>query len=244
MSRNEEEIYVPGRKTIDEVFDKSTLEVLYDLMNKDYVEYVDYPISTGKEAKVFRAVSPEGELLAIKIMRLSTSIFKEYRKYIEGDYRFKRVGRGRNLVYNWTRKEFSNLKRMHEHSMNVPEPVTFSKNVLIMKLLEHQGVAAPLLKDVHLELDEMKDIYDIVLENYRISVKKAKMIHGDLSEYNILYSEGVPYLIDVSQSVPTSHPMADELFLRDVSNLSRYFSKYGLETTEDIIIKTIMEEES
>ncbi|MFO8110536.1 MAG: serine protein kinase RIO [Thermoplasmata archaeon] len=238
--RLDDDIFVPDRKTIDEVFDKSTLDVLYDLMAHDHIAYVDYPISTGKEAKVFRALAPDDTPLAVKIMRLSTSVFKEYRKYIEGDYRFKKVGKGRRLIYMWTKKEYSNLKRMHKASIKVPEPITFSKNVLVMRLIEDQGVAAPMLKDVKLSSHDLSYIYEEILKDYKSMVNDVQLIHGDLSEYNILLSQGVPYLIDVSQSVPTSHPMADELFMRDVNNIERYFKKCGIETSEDIIMETIM----
>ncbi len=240
MERSDD-IFVPGRKTIDEVFDKSTLEVLYELMKHGHIQSMDYPISTGKEAKVFRALSPDDTPLAVKIMRMNTSIFKEYRKYIEGDYRFKRVGKGRKLIYTWAKKEFSNLKRMYEAIINVPMPITFSNNILVMELVEHQGGPAPMLKDVKLNEEEMEEVYNSIIGDYHKMVNEIKLIHGDLSEYNILYSDGDAYIIDVSQSVPTSHPRADELFQRDVSNLARYFQKSGVETSEDIIIGTIME---
>lgn len=236
-------IYVPDRKTIDEVFDKSTLDVLYELMSHDHIAYVDYPISSGKEAKVFRAEAPDGTLLAVKIMRLSTAVFREYKKYIEGDHRFKRVGKGRRLIYNWTKKEFSNLKKMHEVAIKVPAPVVFSKNILVMELVENSGLPAPMLKDLQLSLDEMQHIYECVLRDYRTMVKETQLVHGDLSEYNILYSEGEPYMIDVSQSLPTSHHLADELFLRDVSNMTRYFKRCGVETSEEIMIEYITEKE-
>ncbi len=239
----DERIKIPGRKTIDEVFDESTLKMLYRLMTQDVFEYIDYPISTGKEAKVFRGVTSEGETVAIKIMRVNTSIFKDYRQYIEGDYRFKKVGRGRKLIFTWTRKEFSNLKRMHEGGLKVPRPITFAKNVLVMECLESQGQIAPMLKDFKLDTDEMQEIHDILVEYLFTLIREVKLVHGDLSEYNILMVEGDPYMIDVSQAVPLTHPMAQDLFERDVDNMVRFFTANGVETTREFIIDKIRMDE-
>ena len=237
--QNEDFIHIPGRKTIDEVFDESTLKILYQLMTQDVFEYIDYPISTGKEAKVFRGVTKEGASVAIKIMRINTAVFKDYRQYIEGDYRFKKVGRGRKMVFTWTRKEFSNLKRMHEGGIRVPEPIVFSKNVLVMECLENQGQIAPMLKNCKLDKEAMQVIHDEIIQYMVKLIREVKLVHGDLSEYNILLSNGQPYMIDVSQAVPLTHPLAQDLFERDVDNIVRFFSNAGIETTRKDIIDTI-----
>jgi RIO kinase 1 len=58
--------------------------------------------------------------------------------------------------------------------------------------------------------------------------RKAEIVHGDLSEYNIMMWKGKPVIFDMSQSVPTSHPMADFLLRRDLANLNRFFSRLGV----------------
>ena len=68
-------------KTLDEVFDKQTLLRLGKLISDHVIEYVDFPISTGKEAIIFRAVTPTKEFIAIKIYRTSTLAFKHITKY-------------------------------------------------------------------------------------------------------------------------------------------------------------------
>ncbi len=239
----DERIHIPGRKTIDEVFDESTLKVLYRLMTQDVFEYIDYPISTGKEAKVFRGMTRDGDAVAIKVMRINTAVFKDYRQYIEGDYRFKKVGRGRKMVFTWTRKEFSNLKRMHEGGLPVPRPINVNKNVIVMECLESQGETAPMLKSLKLEEDLIQEIHDKLVDYLVKLVREVKLVHGDLSEYNILMVEDEPYMIDVSQSVPLTHPLAQDLFERDVDNLVRYFSGLGVETTREFIIDKVRIEE-
>ncbi|MBR2347649.1 MAG: serine protein kinase RIO, partial [Candidatus Methanomethylophilaceae archaeon] len=79
------------RQTDGEVFDKRTLLTIYDFMTSGYVDAVHYPISTGKEGNVFFATDEEGEMMALKIFRTSTSTFKRVAKYVEGDPRFRVV---------------------------------------------------------------------------------------------------------------------------------------------------------
>ncbi len=238
-----EKIQIPGRKTVNEVFDESTLKVLYKLMTHDVFDYIDYPISTGKEAKVFRGVTKEGEILAIKIMRINTAVFRDYRQYIQGDYRFKKVGRGRKMIFTWTKKEFSNLKRMHEGGLRVPEPITFSGNILVMRCMEENEMPAPMLKYCELDNDTMEAVYHHVIEDLVRLIRKVKLVHGDLSEYNILLVNELPYMIDVSQAVPLTHPKAEDLFYRDVDNLVRYFTSKGVETSRETIIDEVRFEE-
>lgn len=231
-----ERIKIPGRKTYDEVFDKSTLKVLYHLMTDKTIDHVDHPISTGKESKVFKAYTPDGERVILKIMRINTATFKEYTKYIEGDYRFKDYGKGRKLIFTWTKKEFSNLKKAYEGGINVPRPIDFSKNVLVMEFLNYDDEPAPMLKDVELSQEDAEILFESIIDIYKKMVSEVELVHGDLSEYNILISEGYPYFIDISQGVPVSHPRAIEFLKRDLNNIIRYFKKYGLDIDKEQIV--------
>jgi len=235
----EEKIKIPSRKTYQEVFDHSTLMVLYDLMTHGFINTVEHPISTGKEAKVFKGFSPEGDKLAIKIMRINTAVFRNYKKYIEGDPRFKDFGKGRKLIFTWTKKEFSNLKKMHSGGIRVPEPITFSKNILVMEYLEYEGQPAPMLKDVPFDKESLEIILNDIVSDYKTLYQKLNLVHGDFSEYNVLISNDYPYIIDVSQSVPISHPKSNEFFERDVGNIVRYFNSHGIETDEERLINEI-----
>ncbi len=240
----EEKINIPGRKTYEEVFDKRTLHELYDLMKKGSLETLEYPISTGKEAKVFMGEEKDGSPVAVKIMRINTAVFKKYRKYIEGDYRFEDVPKGVKMIYSWTKKEFSNLKLMHEEGIRVPEPVSFSKNILIMEYLDHRDHPAPMLKDVDIDKEDMEYVCDLVLGYMDTLYNELEMIHGDLSEFNVLIADTYPYLIDVSQSVFLDHPRALELLERDVGNMVRYFKSNGVDIkVEDVVDRIGIERE-
>jgi len=234
-----ERIHIPGRKTYEEVFDKRTLMELYNLMKDGVIDILDHPISTGKEAKVFRGEQKDGTPVAVKIMRINTAVFKKYRRYIEGDHRFKDVPKGVKMIYSWARKEFSNLRVMHKAGIKVPEPISFSKNILIMEYLDHRGYPAPMLKDVKIDQEDMEYVSDQILGYMKTLYNEVEMVHGDLSEFNVLISKGYPYLIDVSQSVFLDHPEAIDLLERDVKNFVRYFRDNGVDVTEEDVVDEI-----
>ncbi len=200
-------------------------------------------ISSGKEARVYWAKSPKGEDLAVKIYLTATSEFrKSMYQYIIGDPRFENVRKDtRSLIYAWTRKEFKNLKRMHECGVRVPKPIYYMKNILVMEFIGEDGVRAPLLKEVSLTDKEYLRIFNKVVEYMRILYKKARLVHADLSEYNIMIFKGEPVLIDVSQAVLLDHPLSIEFLKRDIRNIVRYFrDELGLEVpSEEEIFKLV-----
>ncbi|UCE37206.1 MAG: serine protein kinase RIO [Thermoplasmata archaeon] len=229
---------VEDRKTYDEVFDRNTLLAVYKLISSGVMETLDYPISTGKEGNVFCATKEDGSLLAVKIYRVSTSTYKNLTKYITGDPRFRNIPKDRRgIIYTWARKEYKNLSRMSAAKIAAPEPIKQINNVLVMQYLGSKEQPAPMLKDVL--LDNPKKSYKSILNTIKNLYINAKLVHGDLSEYNVLVEDGKCFLIDVGQSVVLEHPLAQELLKRDVSNMARYFKKLGLDTDEEDMLRYI-----
>jgi RIO kinase 1 len=226
------------RKTYDAVFDKSTLLILYKMITKGVIETLDYPISTGKEGNVFRATSEEGEPLAVKIYRTSTATYKNLTKYITGDPRFRNIPKDkRGIIFLWAQKEYKNLLRMHDAKIRSPKPVKIIKNVLVMEYIGEEGQPAPMLKDS--TLSDPEQSFQSIKETVRDLFQKAQLVHGDLSEYNILVDKGECYLIDVGQSVVLEHPLASDLLTRDVTNISRYFKKLGVTIDESELLEYV-----
>lgn len=210
------------RKTYDEVFDRSTLVLLQRFISKGTFDTLDFPIATGKEGNVFRASGEEGAR-AVKIYRVSTATYRALTKYIEGDPRFLRVGGNRRkIIFAWAQKEFKNLERMRQHGVRVPRPVTVRNNVLVMEYLGSPEAPAPELRRV--TVDDPEALYDLLLEDMR-RIHRAELVHGDLSEYNVLVWEGAPWIIDVGQAVHLDHPQAEAWFRRDMENMARYFTR-------------------
>lgn len=226
-----------ARKTYSEVFDDSTLLTLYKLFTDGVLEIVDYPVATGKEGNVYKGLSPEKEHVAVKIFRTSTSTFKHLSKYIAGDKRFSKIKpKSRNLIFAWTQKEFRNLVIMHEAGVRVPEPRKSLDNVLVMDYVGDEGGPAPMLRTA--EFENVEKVFEDVIDNMR-KINDSGLVHGDLSEYNILMWENLPYIIDVGQALPLDSPMAEEYFMRDVRNIVRYFSSVGIETTEQEVVENV-----
>jgi len=219
-------------EVIEEVFDKLTREAVYELLKKGIIDEIYGAIKAGKEARIYWGIDPQKRELAIKIYYTVTADFRQgMLKYIQNDYRFKRVKTTpRGIIYTWAQKEFSNLKAAHEAGVKVPEPIEIKKNVLVMEFIGENGEPAPLLHDVR--LDKPKVVYNQLLEEIKLLYTKAVLVHGDLSEYNVMFWKEEPVLIDISQGVPTNHPLAEDLLLRDIGNLNRYFSSLGVKVVD------------
>ncbi|RLG48694.1 MAG: serine protein kinase RIO [Thermoproteota archaeon] len=204
------------------IFDSSTIRAFVKLFNKGVLRDFTWIISAGKEAMVLSGVGPDGEL-AIKVYRVATANFGRYLDYIVGDYRFVPVKSKRKLIRLWARKEYRNLARLFEVGVRVPRPIDVVGNVLVMQLIGEGGFPAPLLREVP-ELPDPEAVMWDILGQVRISLLEAELVHGDLSEYNVMYWLGLPWIIDVSQAVVSLHPKARELLRRDVEKIAKYFS--------------------
>ena len=216
------------RRIFAKVFDKSTLDTLHRLSTKGIFDVIEFVVSTGKEAHVFRAIDKGGNYRAIKIYKMETSDFKNMEKYIRGDLRFKHIGKGkRNLVYEWTKKEFKNLQLARDAGVRVPLPYGFLNNVLVMEFIGEGGNASKTLKETRLSEKDKENAYSKIVE-WAARLYRRGLVHADLSEFNILSAEDGLVLIDIGQAVLVSHPNAREFFERDVGNVARYFSKLGL----------------
>jgi len=213
------------RAVLEEVFDRSTLMIIYDFLNKGTIAEIHGTVKAGKESRIYWGKASNDEELAIKIyLTVSAEFRRGMLPYIKGDPRFTHVRRDiRSLVYTWAQKEFKNLQRMYEAGVRVPKPIDVNKNVLIMEFIGKNGIPAPVLKGMYLK--NPARVYGQLLTCVKRLYTKAGLVHADLSEYNIMMWKGQIVLFDVSQSVPLEHPMADQFLRRDLENLSRYFKK-------------------
>lgn len=215
------------RKTYDEVFNKENLLRVYKLFSDGVMDQLDFPISTGKEGNVFRASTVDGTHLAVKIYRTSTATFRDMGKYIMGDPRFKGMtSNRRKLVLAWAAKEYRNLQRLHEAGVRVPKAVAIYKNVVVMEYIGTEE--APALEMRNSRLNDPGKIARTLLDYVRTAYREAELVHGDLSEFNVLMLDDEPVVIDVGQAVLLEHPLAQEFLERDLANMARYFRKHGI----------------
>lgn len=217
------------RAVFEEVFDRSTLKTIYDFLSKKRIGEIHGAVKSGKEARIYWGKSSNGEELAIKIyLTVSAEFKKGMIPYISGDPRFVHVRKGTlPLIFAWAQKEFKNLKRAYNAGVCVPKPIDIKKNVLIMEFIGKNGICAPVIKKVYLKnpLHVYRQLLTAVTKLYQ----KAKLVHADLSEYNVMMWKNKPMIFDMSQSVLLDHPMADQFLRRDLENLYRYFKKLNVE---------------
>jgi RIO kinase 1 len=211
--------------TVEEVFDQTTRMIIFDLLNSGVLYELNGVVSSGKEARVYWGIDKECTDLAVKIYLTSSAEFKKgMLKYIEGDPRFKNVKRDtRSLIAVWAQKEFRNLKEATDAKVRVPKPLAVKSNVVIMEFIGREGVSAPSLKEQPPTNPE--NVYKVLVTYLKRLYQKAKLVHGDLSEYNIMMWKGRPVIFDMSQSVSIEHPMADFMLTRDLTNVNKFFSK-------------------
>jgi len=216
------------RATIEEVFDQATRMVIYQFLNSGVLYEVHGVVNAGKEARVYWGKNKEGKDLAVKIYLTASAEFKKgMLKYIEGDYRFKGVKHDtRSLIFAWAQKEFRNLEQASRAKVRVPKPVAVRNNVLVMEFIGKNGVNAPSLKEQ--APSDPEEVYGVLLTYLERLYRKADLVHGDLSEYNVMMWNGKPVVFDVAQAVPTSHPMAEFFLRRDLTNVNRFFNRLGV----------------
>ena len=149
-------------------------------------------------------------------------------QYIEGDPRFGGLRRRHHELVNiWVRKEHRNMMRMSNHGLRVPEPHALFRNVLVMDYLGDQDGPSPRLRDV--EVEDPGPVFDELLNWLRDCWQKAELVHADFSEYNILWHNGEPRVIDVGQAVTSTHPHAEEFLVRDVTRLVEWAQRQGVD---------------
>jgi len=220
------------RAVIESVFDERTIFQLHKLIVNGPLDHVEGVISAGKEANVYLAYDREGKEVAIKIYKIDSNTSRWMRNYIVGDPRFKKIPHNiSKIIFLWASKEYKNLKRAYKVGLRVPEPIYIRNNILIMEYIGFESIPAPLLKDIKSPKDPL-NLFSEILNFIDLLYKKAKLVHGDLSEFNILYHNQKPVIIDISQAVSIQHPKAEVYLARDIKNIFNFFTKLGIKTSD------------
>jgi RIO kinase 1 len=215
-------------ESLEEVFDRSTLMIVYRMLNRGYVRRIYGVVRSGKESRVYWGLGKRNKPVALKIFLTTSAVFKKGRMmYIKGDKRFKSTRTDtRSLINLWALKEFRNLQQAEQAGVRVPSPLKVEGNVLLMEFVGRKGVPAPLLRET--PLDHPGRVYDLIAKAVRQLYQKAQLVHGDLSEYNIMLVDSSPVIFDFAQAVPREHPMARSFLERDLIRLNEYFSRIGV----------------
>ena len=220
-------------KVVNEVLDKPTVMTLYKMISDHILAYVNGSVSAGKESVLFWGVDDDDNDVALKIYLVSTSNFKKREPYILGDPRFSNLKKGtKNLVYLWAKKEFRNLSQCYDAGIIVPKPLHVTNNVLAMNFVGKNGVPCKSLLNSTVDENDYHQAVSIIKDLY----VKAKLVHGDFSEYNIFKTENNLTVFDLGSAVDVRHPNSQEFLKRDINNIRRFFTKRGIPVDDSITI--------
>ncbi len=213
------------KKVMDDVLDRTSIMTLSKLISSGTISYVNGIVGSGKESKLYWAVDPNGNNIALKIYLVTASNFKKRQPYLVDDPRFSRIKKGtRNLVEICAQKEFRNLTQCVKSGIPSIRPIRVLKNVLVLEFVGKNGVPAKTLVESEVDENDYKDAISIISQLY----KKAELVHADFSEYNIFKTENGLVLFDLGSAVDIRHRNAKEFLQRDITNISRFFVKRGL----------------
>ncbi|MDP9341451.1 MAG: serine protein kinase RIO [Actinomycetota bacterium] len=210
---------------------------------------VRYALKSGKEADVYlcdAGPSTGRKLLAAKVYRpRHHRDFKDDSMYRAGQVITKRRERtavekktrfGRQLDHAlWVDREREAPTTLHAAGVDVPEPFGGSESAILMGYVGDEDGPAPQLRHVDLDAREARELYERVVWNLETMLAN-NLVHGDLSPYNILWWEGDITIIDLPQAVdPRRNPNAHDLLVRDVQNVTAFFSRFGVRTNADAL---------
>lgn len=227
------------RATSEQCLDPRTRLILFRLLSTGVFEKIDGCLSTGKEANVYYARAGNATLnqsfqpkkaksesedacspvleYAVKIYKTSILVFKDRDKYVAGEHRWRKgycKSNPRKMVKVWAEKEMRNYRRLYSASIPCPRPILLKSHVLVMEFLGENGWPSPRLKDAQLSEKRMREAYVQTILILRHMYQRCRLVHGDFSEYNLLWHQNQVYVIDVSQSVESDHPSALDFLLR------------------------------
>lgn len=222
------------RATVDQVLDPRTIRILSKLVNQGHLTEIHGCVSTGKEANVYQATTETGQDRVIKVYKTSILVFKDRDKYVQGEFRFRRgycKSNPRKLVQTWAEKEMRNLSRIYQAGIPCPKPHVLKSHILVMDMIGRDGLPAPLLKNANVQ-DKAKycSLYYKLVVYMRRLFQECKLVHADLSEFNLILLDDEIYIIDVSQSVEQDHVMALEFLRKDCVNVNDYFRRKEVAT--------------
>jgi RIO kinase 1 len=212
-------------------------ERLEPLVDQGIIQEVIQPLRSGKEAQVYIVVS-DGEYCVAKVYKdAEHRSFRHRAGYTEG--RRVRNSRERRAMEKgskfgkeqmeaaWQSAEVDALYRLYDAGVRVPRPRIFSDGVLLMDIvLDPEGGPAPRLFDCDFTPEQATQLHELLIRQ-SVYMLCAGMVHGDLSECNVLLAWDGPMIIDFPQATDAAHnPNAQSLFLRDVANFTNFLARF------------------
>ena len=210
------------------------------LVLNGFVDEVIRQLMSGKEADVY-VVHSHGEIRCAKVYKEADKrSFSQQAQYQEGrKVRTSRQARamGKNTRFGrkeqegaWHNTEVETLSRLADAGVRVPKMFNYSDGILLMELVvDEQGNPAPRLNDLRLTAEQARDYHSRMIGQI-VLMLCAGIVHGDLSEYNVLVGADGLVIIDLPQAIDaTSNNNAGRMLERDVGNMTAYFGRFAPE---------------
>ena len=190
-----------------------------NLVRAGIIESFGHCLGVGKEADVYDALSPTGKRVAIKLHRLGRISFRQTKR--KRSYSITREHASWLFQSHLAaEKEFEAMKLVYQNGVSVPEPISQNRHIIAMGMIEGDQLSK------YTEIPNPLKILKEILLNVRKAYLKAKVIHGDLSEYNIILKpDGHILIIDWPQYVKVDEVNATELLERDLKNIVAFFRR-------------------
>ena len=217
-----------------------TPQRLQPLVSEGLVDDVIRQLMSGKEATVY-IVRCGDEIRCAKVYKdANQRSFRKSVSYQEGrKTKNSRQARamekgsryGRQMQEEaWQSAEVDALYRLAAAGVRVPQPYHFLEGVLIMELImDEQGVAAPRLNDLELNGEQALEYHRLLIGEV-VKMLCGGLVHGDLSEFNVLIDAQGPVIIDLPQAIDAAaNNHAARMLERDVDNLAAYFGQFAPE---------------
>jgi len=213
-------------------FDALALNALYE---GGIISSVGSSRGVGKESDIYYALDFEGNEVIIKINRTGRASFRNVKK--KRDFLEKRTHYSIYFTaYLSARREYEILSKLQGSKLPVPKIRGYNRHIIVMDIIKGKELVN--IDYIEKPLKVLKQIIKFERKLY----KKYKLIHADLTEYNIIYDEDSKKItiIDFPQAVTIDHPNALELLERDVNHLMEFFGKkYGVSLETDSVLKFI-----
>ncbi len=217
-----------------------TPKSLEPLVLDGLVDEVIRPLKSGKEAAVYVVLS-EGQVRCAKVYKEANkrgfhkqSLYQEGRK-VRNSRQARAMAKNSSFGRKqqeevWQNAEVDALYRLAAVGVRVPTPYNFVEGVLLMELVtDEHGSAAPRLNDLVLSHDQALEYHGILIAEV-VKMLCAGIVHGDLSEFNVLVDADGPVIIDLPQAVDAAaNNNASIMLERDVNNMTAYFGRFAPE---------------